>query len=78
MLKHRLLIASAMAALAMSEASAAAPAQRDTPKPRRKSVFKPARWPNEPDKRTQQQREIAEWNAAVDKRRADKRRLRGA
>lgn len=67
-LKSRLLLTSALAMLAMTEATAAAPAPRGTPKPRRKPVVTSARWPNEPDKRTQQQREIAEWNAAVEKR----------
>jgi hypothetical protein len=62
----------------MSEASAAAPAQQGVPKPRRRQVVTPARCPNEPDERTRQQREIAEWNAAVDRRKAEKRRLRGA
>ena len=78
MLKHRILLTSALAMLAMSEASAASPAQQGVPKPRRKPVTTPARWPNEPDESTEQQREIAAWNAAVDARKAEKRRRRGA
>jgi hypothetical protein len=77
-LKKRLLVTSALAMLAMAEASAATPGQQGVPKPRRKPVTTPARWPNEPDERTALQREIAAWNAAVDRRKADKKLGRGA
>ena len=78
MLKHRNSLA-LMAALAIAgAASVPATGQQGVPNPRRKSVFKPALTPSdEPDKRTQLQREIAEWNAAVDRRNAMKRRGRG-
>jgi hypothetical protein len=45
--------------------------------PARKPVFKPARW-HEPKPLTQQQREIADWNAAVEARKAEKRLRRCA
>lgn len=69
MLKHRSSLAM-LAALTLA-AGAAVPAtgQQGVPKPRRKPSE-----PDEPDKRTQLQREIDEWNAAVDRRNLNKRR----
>lgn len=66
-----------LAALTLgAAASVPATGQQGVPKPRRRSVTTPARWPSEPDQRTQQQREIAEWNAAVDRRKAEKKARR--
>lgn len=74
MLKHRSSLAM-MAALTLAAAAAAPGASGAVrtaargQRPRRLAL-------DEPDKRTQQQREIAEWNAAVDRRKAEKKASR--
>ncbi|MEJ1933871.1 hypothetical protein WDZ92_27045 [Nostoc sp. NIES-2111] len=78
MLKHRSSLAM-MAALALGAlASVPATGQQGVPRPRRKPVTTPIRNVNGPDNRTELQREIAEWNAAVERRKAEKKRRRGA
>lgn len=72
MLKQRPSLAM-MAALAVSLAGGASLPAAPAPSQRRKPVTAPPRNVSGPDKRTALQREIAEWNAAVGRRKAEKK-----
>ena len=78
MLKSRSSPAMMAALMLAGAASVPATGQQGVPRPRRKPVTTPPRNVAGPDKRTALQREIAEWNAAVDRRKAEKKLRRGA
>lgn len=77
MLKNRSRAAMQAAMLLAAVAALPAAAQPGVPRPRRRERDQP-RWPNEPEKTTELQREIAAWNEAVERRKAEKKLRRGA
>lgn len=73
MLKNRSRVAMQAAMLLAAFAAVPATAQQGVPKLRKKGETYPPRWPNEPERKTELQREIDEWNAAVERRKAEKK-----